>query len=215
MKKLFTAVAVFTALAATQADATTLTLSDNGYFPKDSTLDGVPFNAFTPFTYEATFDPTTDTNPLDGVGVFDTVVTFHIGSETYTSDPLADVNVVLLDPTFGPGLYGAGLINSITGYAVVMLYQTATPAIDADVPVPTTFSTVPFGTTPLGPVVIPLLGGAGDLVITGLPLIAGPFFDTAEITAATPSAVPEPGSLLLFGSCALSVLARMRRRKQR
>ena len=208
MKKLLTAVTVFTALATAHADATPLTLNYSGVFAGSSTVGGSLILNGTPFSFEAVFDSTTDALLDPGVGSFDAVVTFHIGAATYTSDPAGDVSVQLTDPTGNlQGFSAAGLGNAAGTPGFLGVFQTTTPAFDADAPVPTVFSgfagpnfTLPF--------VVPLLGVPGGLVINDLVSLG----ETAEITAAP--AVPEPTSLLLFGSGALGVLARMRRRKQ-
>ena len=205
MKKLLTAVAVFTALATAHADATPLTLNYSGVFAGDSTVGGSPIPNGTPLSFEAVFDSTTDASSDPGVGVFEAIVTFHIGAATYTSDPAGDVSVQLTDPTGNlQGFSAAGLGNS--GSNFIGVFQTTTPAFDADAPAPTVFSGF-VGPNFTLPFVVPLLGVPGGLVINDLSL-----GETAEITSGT--AVPEPTSLLLFGSGALGVLVRMRRRKQ-
>jgi hypothetical protein len=209
MKKLLTAVAVFTALATAHADATPLTLNYSGAFAGNSTVGGLLIPDGTPFSFEAVFDSTTDALSDPGVGSFDAVVTFHIGASTYTSDPAGDVSVQLTDPTGNlQGLSAAGLGNSAGTLGFIGIFQTTTPAFDADAPVPTLFSSLAGPNFTL-PFVIPLLGVPGGLVINDQVSLG----DTAEITAAP--AVPEPTSLLLLGSGALGVLARMRRRSQK
>ena len=207
MKHLLTAMAVFTALATAQADATPLTLNYSGAFAGNSTVGGLLIPDGTPFSFEAVFDSTTDALPDPGVGSFDAVVTFHIGAATYTSDPAGAVSVQLTDPTGNlQGFSAAGLGNA--GGNFIGVFQTTTPAFDADAPVPTLFS-VYAGPNFTLPFVVPLLGVPGGLVINDQVSLG----DTAEITAAP--AVPEPTSLLLLGFGALGVLARMRRRSQK
>src|SRR5262245_20045221 len=101
------------ALGATSAKAE-LILSHSGTFSADSTLNGVSFGTPTLFTYQARFDPATDTAPDNGVGLFHTVVTFNIpGFGTVTSDPASDVTVFLADPDgLGLPLYAVGLTDA-------------------------------------------------------------------------------------------------------
>jgi len=177
-------------LPAAPATADILTLHWCGTFGPTSTLGGVSFGAPTPFTFQATFDSTTDTAGA-GLGVFDTVVTFSIlGFGTFTSDPAGDVGVRLVDPSFPGGTYGAGLANTSTFAGFAGSFNTATPPFDADAPVPSVLTdfTGPEGNLPL---TIPLMGGAGDLVINNI----DSFRETAQITAA----VPAPGALALLG----------------
>ena len=206
MKRLLAVIAFFATFVATQAGAASLSLGYSGVFSADSTLGGVAFGADTPFTFQATFDSTTDTDPGDGIGLFDAVVTFSIqGFGSFTTDPAGDVNVVLADITSGLPAYAAGLVTADQSWGFFRLFFAVTPAIDADVPGPSRFSGIV--TTAVGvPFVIPLSLGRGDLVINDFVSLG----ETAEITLTTTTPVPEPGAVLLFASGAVALLARMR-----
>jgi hypothetical protein len=197
MKRLLVLVAVFAALTAGQANAAPLTLGWSGVFGAATTIGGNALGADTPFSFEATFDPTADLLPgVDNLGVFDAHITFTIGGTTYTVDPSGDVAVSLSYP-----LYGTGLGTRAGGAVLVGGFNTATPDIDVDNPGPTTFSN--RGGLGNNVTAIPLLG-AGDLLINELVSVS----DTTEITPA-----PEPATMLLLGTGAVGVVARRRMRK--
>jgi hypothetical protein len=147
-------------LPAAPATADSLTLHYSGIFGPTSSLGGVPFGAPTPFTFQATFDSTTDTEPSDGFGAFDAAVTFSIsGFGTFTSD---DVDVLLIDTAGGPSAAGLGDVPAHTS-GFLGSFSTATPVFDADAPVPSVLSGF-GGIINVFPFTVPLTGGAGDLV---------------------------------------------------
>jgi PEP-CTERM putative exosortase interaction domain len=183
------------------ANAAILTLSHSGTFSATSQFNGVPFGMPTPFTYQAVFDSTTDTHVVDGVflanglGIFDTVVTFNItGYGTFTSDPAGDVNVLLGDPSgslSSPSFYAAGLADSTVTFGFFTRFNVAAPPFDADVPTPSVLSNVSNHAANF--IFIPL-NGENSLFINGV----DPVGATAQITGAN-AAVPEPSTFALFG----------------
>ena len=148
------------AWVAAPARADLLVLSYSGSFGPTSTLGGVPFGTTTPFTFQATFDTTTDLIGNNGIGVFDAVVTFDIsGFGSFTSDPTGDVNVYLTDQS-GPGFYSVGLTDSGLSSGIFAGFNTATPPFDADAPSPSALSDF-FEIGPALPFIVSLSGGAG------------------------------------------------------
>jgi PEP-CTERM motif len=192
-------------LTSAAARAELLVLSYSGSFDSATTLGGVALGAPTPFTFQATFDSTTDIRPPDGQGIFDTVVTFDItGFGTFTSDPAGDVSVFLTDPT-STGSYGVGLTTAANTSGFLALGFAAAPPFDADVPVPSSLTGFTGASSSL-PFTVPLTGGAGDLVIFGF----ASFGETATITAV----VPEPSTLALAAIGGGGLVGLIRRRSR-
>src|SRR5215813_6734644 len=198
-----TLVALALALCASTAEADLLVLSYSGSFGPTSTLGGTAFGVPTAFTFEATFDSTTDTNSSDGIGIFDGVVTFHItgfGTFTTTYTP-----VLLEDPNFPfLGTFGAGL-GEFSGGGFLGAFRTATPPFDADAPGPSVLSSFLTPVSSL-PFTIARSGSAGDLIINDLASLG----TTATIRAA----VPEPSTLTLLGLGTVSLAGYCWRRRQ-
>jgi hypothetical protein len=157
-------------LGASQAHASPLILNYSGVFGPTSTLGGNAFGADTPFTFQATFDSTPDQTFVGGaVAVFDALVTFDIaGFGIFTSDPTADVNVLLQDDRISD--FGAGLVTTVADPpgSLVGVFATATPPFLAGTPTPTVLTGFLGSGSPAFPFTIALSGGAGDLVINDL-----------------------------------------------
>jgi len=196
-----TLVALALAVCASTAEAELLVLSYSGAFGPTSTLSGTAFGAPTAFTFEATFDSTTDKNSGNGIGIFDSVVIFHItGFGTFTT---SSTPVVLEDPSFPfLGNFGAGLE---AGGAFLGAFRTATPPFDADAPGPSVLSSFLTPVTLL-PFTVALSGSAGDLVINNLASLG----TTATIRAA----IPEPSTMTLLGLGTVSLTAYGWRRRR-
>jgi hypothetical protein len=180
-------------LGSGQAEAGLLALEATGAFGPTSTLGGTAFGADTRYWFRAVFDPAQDRNPTpgDGAGYF-RATRFTIAIEgygTFEGIPDDDLNVALLDPTYHLGIDAAGLLTSRGKPFFLDAYSAVAPAFGPHAPTPTTF----LGyrrTLPGFPYVVPLAGGAGELVINDV----GDAPRTASLAA-----VPEPSSLVLAG----------------
>ena len=103
--------------------------------------------------------------------------------------PNNDLNVALVNPTYHLGINAAGLVTSRGEPFFLDAYSAVAPPFDPHVPTPTTLLGY-LGTIPGFPYVVPLAGGAGELVINDV----GDTPRTASLVAA-----PEPSSLVLAG----------------
>jgi len=207
------AIVAWASLGLGQAKAGLLALDATGAFGPTSTLGGTAFGVDTPYSFRAVFDPAKDRNPTpgDGAGYFNaTQFTITIeGHGTFAAIPNNDLNVALLDPTYHLGINAAGLVTSTGTPFFLDSYSAVAPPFDPHVPTPTTF--LGYRETLSGfPYIIPLAGGAGDLVINDV----GDFPRTASLIA-----VPEPSSLMLlalgglalFGAYLIGLLSYARR----
>jgi len=207
---LWAGIVALASLGAGRAEAGPLALEATGAFGPTSTLAGSPFDVDTPYAFRAVFDPTDDVRPTPGAGFF-RVTQFTItiaGHGTFAGIPSDGLNVVLLDPSYEPmngeplNAYAAGLVNAVGGTPFFLdIYSAVTPPFVPHTPTPTTF--LGYIDTLSGfPYVIPLAGGAGELVINDV----GDTPRTASLVA-----VPEPSSLVLAGLGGLALFVGRRR----
>lgn len=196
-------VGVMAALGSGRAEAGLLALDVTGSFGPTSTLGGTPFGVDTSYSFRAVFDPTDNVNPTPGAGYFrPTQFTIAIaGHGTFAGIPNVDLNVVVLDPSYHLGVFAAGLVTSAGDPFFLDTYSAVDPPFNPEVPTPTSFSGY-LGTLAGKPYIIPLAGGAGDLVIKGF----GDPVPTASLVA-----VPEPSSLVLAGLGGLALFAGQKR----
>jgi PEP-CTERM motif len=192
-------------LGSGQTEAGLLALQATGAFGPTSTLGGTAFGAHTPYSFRAVFDPAMDRNPMpgDGAGYFRaTQFTITIeGYGTFEGIPNDDLNVALLDPTYHLGIHAAGLLTSRGEPFFLDAYSAVAPPFDPHAPTPATFLGY-LRTLPGFPYVVPLAGGAGELVIND----AGDTPRTASLVA-----VPEPSSLVLAGLGGLALFVGRKR----
>jgi hypothetical protein len=180
-------------LGSGQAKADMLAMEATGAFGPTSTLGGAAFGADAPYSFHAVFDPAKDRNPApgDGAGYF-RAAQFTItiaGYGTFAGVPNDDLNVALLDPTYHLSINAAGLLTSRGEPFFLDTYSAVVPPFDPHAPTPATF--LGYRRTLSGfPYVVPLAGGAGELVINDV----GDAPRTASLVA-----VPEPSSLVLAG----------------
>jgi hypothetical protein len=203
------AVVFIAAIAASQAQAGTLTENFSGSFGPTTTLGGVALGTDTAFTFHAAFDTTTGISFGQGIELFP-VTSFTIdiaGQGTFTGIPNADLNVALIDPTFGAfgNAYAVGIFDHTLDFGFEGIFSTATPGFSVTAPTPSVFSG--FERSISGPNYnIPLVGVTGGLVFNGL----GSAIPTVSLTGS----VPEPSSLVLGSLAALGGLGvRARRRR--
>jgi hypothetical protein len=193
-------------LGSGQAEAGLLGLDATGAFGPTSTLGGIAFGADTPYSFGAVFDPTKDRSPTpgDGAGYFRaTQFTITVqGYGTFVGIPNNDLNVALVDRTYHLGINAAGLVTSHGEPFYLDAYSAVTPPLDPHVPTPATFRGY-LGTLSGFPYVLPLAGGAGELVINDV----GDTPRTASVIAA-----PEPLSLVLTGLGGLALFGYVWRR---
>lgn len=163
------AVGVMAVLGSGRAEAGLLALEVTGSFGPTSTLGGVPFGVDTPYKFRAVFDSKDDVNPTPGAGYFrPTHFTITIARHgTFAGIPNADLNVVVLDPSYHLGAYAAGLVTSTGSPFFLHTYSAVSPPFRPENPTPTTFSGFrkTLASFPGVPYVIPLAGCAGELVI--------------------------------------------------
>lgn len=194
------AILVAATLGAGRVEATLLALEATGSFGPTSTLGGAAFGADTPYSFRAIFDSAEDRNPNpgDGAGYF-RVTQFTITIDQHGSfEGIAndDLNVALLDPTYHLGIHAAGLLTSLGEPFFLDTYSAVAPAFDPHAPTPATFLNY-LTTLSSFPYVVPLAGGAGELVI----LDVGDAARTASVVA-----IPEPSLLTLTGLGVLVLL---------
>ncbi len=193
-KRIFSllSMAVLTLTLAAPTMASVLTLNYAGSFGPTSTLNGSPFGVDTPFTLQATFDPSADLLPVSGVGVFSiTSFSIYLQGATYRALASPLLNVAFEAP---PTIlfYAVGFVDSVAPTSgFVTYFTTATPYASADAPASTQFSNF-VGNFIFVPYTIMLNNGDGDLVIND-------FGATGNYSANfTESAVPEPSTYLLL-----------------
>jgi hypothetical protein len=208
---LWAAIVALATLVSSRAEAGLLTLEATGAFGPTSTLGGTAFGADTPYSFRAVFDPAMDRNPTpgDGAGYFRaTQFTITIGGYgTFEGIPNDDLNVALLDPTYHLGINAAGLLTSRGAPFFLDAYSAVAPTFDPHAPTPTTF--LGYLKTLSGfPYVIPLAGGAGELVINDVG-------DTPRTASLVAVSVPEPSTLALLALGGAAVAGWRKWRMQR
>jgi hypothetical protein len=202
---LWAAIVALATLGSGRAEGDLLALEATGAFGPTSTLGGTAFGAGTTYSFRAVFDPAKDRNPTpgDGAGYFlATQFTITIaGYGAFEGIPNDDLNVAFLDPTYHLGINAAGLVTSRGAPFFLDAYSSVAPPFDPHAPTPTTFLGY-LTTLPGFPYVVPLAGGAGELVINDV----GDTPRTASLVA-----VPEPSSLVLAGLIGLALFAGRKR----
>jgi hypothetical protein len=204
---MWAAVVVLATLGSGRAEGGLLALEATGAFGPTSALGGAAFGADTAYWFRAVFDPAQDRNPTpgDGAGYFlATRFTIAVaGYGTFEGVPSDDLNVALLDPTYFLGINAAGLLTSRGEPFFLDAYSAVAPPFDPRAPTPATFLGY-LTTLPGFPYVIPLAGGAGELVINDV----GAAPRTASLVAV---AVPEPSAMIPAGLGGLALLVGRKR----
>jgi hypothetical protein len=147
------------------------------------------------------FDADRELFHTPGAGIF-AVTEFTItidGHGTFTGVPNANLNAVVVDPTYHIGTFAAGLVDLTATSFFLDKYQSVSTPFSPPTPTPTNFINFLGRESGVFPYTIPLVGGAGNLAINDF---------GASAPSATLLAVPEPLPLVmagLFGTALLVV----------
>ncbi|MEO8714808.1 MAG: PEP-CTERM sorting domain-containing protein [Acetobacteraceae bacterium] len=159
-----------------------------------------PFDAVTPFTLTALFDPTMGIPFGQGIELYQTLGQIKVAGFAPVDTNVLATALLLTDPssTF-PANYGVGLLNGgLQGFASI--FATATPPFTAAAPVPSVLSGFLGNFLTTTPVPI-FLGNGDELLIAGI----------GDNPTASITAIPEPASLAVLGF-GLALLSIRRRR---
>jgi hypothetical protein len=183
------------------SEAADLSLDISGSFAPTTTLGGNALGVATPFAFRAVFDPAHELFHTPGAGIF-AVTQFMItidGHGTFAGIPNANLNAVVVDPTYHIGTYAAGLVDLTATSFFLDKYSTVSTPFSPPTPTPTTFVGFIGQEAGIFPYVIPLAGGAGNLAINDF---------GSSVPSASLVLVPEPSPLLMAGLFGTALLAR-------
>lgn len=190
--------------ASSSAPAADLALDISGTFGPTTTLGGSALGTATPFAFRAVFDADHELFHTPGAGIF-AVTEFTItidGHGTFMGVPNANLNAVVVDPTYHIGTYAAGLVDLTATSFFLNKYESVSTPFSPPSPTPTTFINFLGQKSGVFPYTIPLAGGTGNLAINDF----GNSVPTASLFA-----VPEPSTLFAAMLATIGTVARRRR----